>query len=315
MTSRALHGKVIDGRYRVTEVLRVSVSTTVYEAMDMRLSTHVEVEVLGDEHDAWSPAARAIELRAAISAEIGHRAIVAPRDAGLLDDGTPFVVRPRRDGQTLDDRICLGGPLPPADVVRLGLELLSALAAAHAKGFRHGAIAPEHVVVIERDGVVLGVTLEGFGLDAPKADDHSTLGFSHLAFVAPERLDAATAAASAPTVASDLFALAAVLYFAATGMSPAGRGAGAFGLVPARISRALLRAMHPEPSHRYSSAQEMIAMFLALRGPFAGRNGRRRHARDEQRPGQPRDRRRTEKDGLTRRPDITPAKRRSPCCV
>jgi eukaryotic-like serine/threonine-protein kinase len=267
MTSRALEGKLIAGRYHVLGILRASEASTVFDATDTRVGTRLEVEVVADGLDAWSPAARAIELRAELSAAIDHPAIVAPRDVGLLDDNSPFVVRPRREGESLDDRICLGGPLAPTDVVRVGLELLSALAAAHEKGLPHGAIAPEHVVVTERDGVLLRVSLDGFGVDAPTVDDHSTLGFSRLAFVAPERLDAATSAAGAPTVASDLFALAAVLHFAATGTSPetARRGAGAFGLLPVRVARTLLRAMHPEPEHRYASAQEMLGMFLALR--------------------------------------------------
>lgn len=270
-------------------VVRVTEATTIFDALDTRVGARLEIETLSAESAAWSPAARALELRAALCAEIEHAVVVAPRDVGLLEDGSPYVVRARREGQTLDDRICLGGPLAASDVVRIGLELLSALAAAHEKGIRHGALAPEHVVVSERDGVLLGVTLEGFGSEAPKVDDHATLGFSRLAFVAPERLDAATSAEGAPTVASDLYALAAVLHFAATGSSPATarRGAGAFGVLPTRISRALLRAMHPEPAHRYASAQEMIGMFLALRDLPQGAMTddpmpptRRAHARD-----------------------------------
>lgn len=266
-TSRALQGKTIDGRYHVAEILREGDGTTVFDALDTRVGTRLEIEVLDADDDAWTPAARALELRAAMSTEIAHPAVPVPRDVGLLEDGSPYVVRQRREGHSLDDRVCLGGPLAATDVIRLGLELLSALATAHEKGIRHGAIAPEHVVVVERDEVVLGAKLDGFGTLAPRVDDHSTLGFSQLAFVAPERLDAATTAADAPTVASDLFALAAVLHFAVTGTSPstARHGAGPFGLVPARLSRALLRGMHAEPARRYSSAQDMIGALLALR--------------------------------------------------
>lgn len=272
MTSRALEGKTIDGRYHVTTILREDRDTTVFEATDTRVGTRIEIEALSSGLDAWSRAARALELRAAMSAEIGHPVVVAPHDVGVLDDGSPYVARGLRGGLSLDDRVCLAGPLAPADVLRIGLELLSALAAAHEKGICHGAIAPEHVIVVERDGVLLGVRLDGFGIEAPRVDDPSPLGFSRVAFVAPERLDAATSSASAPDVASDLFALAAVLHFALAGTSPqnARHSAGAFGVMPARISRALLRAMHPEPAHRYASAQEMIGMFLALRDVPAG---------------------------------------------
>jgi eukaryotic-like serine/threonine-protein kinase len=257
----------VEGRYHVGEILRETGRTTVFDALDARVGTRLELEVLTADDDAWSPSARALELRAAMNAEIAHPAVPLPRDVGLLEDGSPYVVRPRREGHTLEDRVCLGGPLAVADVIRVGLDLLSALAAAHEKGLKHGAVAPEHIVVVERDGLILGAKLDGFGCEAPKVDDHSTLGFSHLAFVAPERLDAATSTASAPSPASDLFALAACVHFAATGTSPstARRGAGPFGIVPARLSRALLRAMHPEPAHRYASAQEMIGMLLTLR--------------------------------------------------
>lgn len=269
MTSRALTGKLLDARYHVARLLREddTTSTSIFEAMDVRVGTRLEIEVLSAEHEAWSPAARALELRAGLQAELAHPSIVAPRDVGVLEDGSPYVVRARREGHTLDDRICLSGPLATIDVVRVALELLSALAAAHEKGVHHGAIAPEHVVVVERDSVLLGVALDGFGSDIPRIDDAAPLGFSRHAFVAPERLDAATSSDGAATVASDLYALAAVLVFAATGCAPETihRGAGSFGLLPTRIARVLRRAMHPEPDHRFGSAQELIGTFLALR--------------------------------------------------
>src|SRR5688572_22443731 len=101
MTSRALQGQRIDGRYDVTGILREDDDTAVFEATDARVGTRMEIEVLSARHDTWSPAARALELRAAMSAEVAHPAVVSPRDVGILDDGSPYVARARREGQTL----------------------------------------------------------------------------------------------------------------------------------------------------------------------------------------------------------------------
>jgi serine/threonine protein kinase len=210
-------------------------------------------------------AARAVELEASASAEIDHPVVVAPRDVGVLTDGTPYVVRASREGTSLDDRICLGGPLPAADVVRLALDLLSALAAAHDKNMVHGALTPACVQVVDRESVILGVHLTGFGWDdGPEAlECDVSLGFSRLSFVAPELRERGTLA----NVSSDLYAVAAILYFAATGSSPelARQGASAFGPLPSRIARVLLRAMHPDPTERFECAREMLHGFLLAR--------------------------------------------------
>src|SRR6185503_910049 len=89
------------------------------------------------------------------------------------------------------------------------------IACAHDKDIVHGSLGPEHVFLVERDSVLLGVHLSGFGGGATRSDEDMPLGFSRIAFVAPERVEGGKV-----DEASDLYAIASILWFALTGRSP-----------------------------------------------------------------------------------------------
>src|SRR6185312_16035972 len=88
---------------------------------------------------------------------MSHPNIVAVHDLGDRD-GLLYYVRDFPAGEPLSDRLAYG-VLSPSEAIRLGLDLLGAIGAAHRRGVIHLDIRPENIVV-SADGFVL----TGFGL-------------------------------------------------------------------------------------------------------------------------------------------------------
>jgi serine/threonine-protein kinase len=79
---------------------------------------------------------------------IAGPAAVQIYDAGVLDDGRPWVAMELVEGETLADYLHRRGALPPGEVVELMLGLVHSLAAAHARGVVHRDLKPENVMIL-----------------------------------------------------------------------------------------------------------------------------------------------------------------------
>ena len=286
---RSLTGTMLGRRYFVGEVARQTRASTRFRGEDTRTGVAVHIDVVREPR-AGVDDARMGELDAMTSFHVRHPNVVTPRDIGLLAGGAPYVITDAQPGQTLEERVTGRGALPIADVVRIGLELLSALAAAHDLGVVHGDLRPDSLFLVERDGLVLQTLLSGFG-GSSRADASPAVGFGSLAFVAPE-----VAAGGAPTFVSDLYACGAVLYLAASGFPPYsphaasltqllldGPAAAPASLrpgLPARLVRVLVEALQTSPARRYASAREMLEALELVRGGSATEDTRPRAERD-----------------------------------
>ncbi|MFE1896819.1 protein kinase, partial [Streptomyces yangpuensis] len=136
--------------------------------------------------------------------------IVEPAEGA---DGHPWIVMEMVKGGSLHDRL-ESGPMPPAEAVRLGLDVLSALRAAHAEGVLHRDVKPANVL-LRPDG---SAVLTDFGIAAL----HDSTGLTATGvligspeYIAPERVRGEEGLA-----ASDLWSLGMLLYVAAEGVSP-----------------------------------------------------------------------------------------------
>jgi hypothetical protein len=198
------------------------------------------------------------EARAA--ALVQHRSIVTVHDV-VLEEGRPCIVMDLLPGRSLDAVIAAEGPLPPDRVVRIGLEVLGALRAAHAHGVLHRDVKPANIFLRDDGRAVLtdfgiaalhdspGLTANGDVVGSPE-------------YIAPERLRGQEG-----NPASDLWSLGMLLYVAVEGRHPMRRdtpiatlAAVLNGRIPppvqagpmAGVLRALLT---PDPAARPAAAQ------------------------------------------------------------
>jgi WD40 repeat protein/tRNA A-37 threonylcarbamoyl transferase component Bud32 len=253
--------------YEVLEVLGRGATGVVLKARDTKLKRLVAIKVLAPRLAA-RPAARARFVREA-------QAAAAVRDEHVVvihavnDEGPhPYLVMDYIDGITLEELIRQAGALEPADVVRLGVQLASGLAAAHARGVIHRDVKPGNVLL---EGEARRARLADFGLagvaDDP-ADGGAALAGTPL-FMSPEQ------ARGEPTDArSDLFSLGSVLYTTCAGRAPFRADTTALVLrrvcedtprpirlinhaVPPWLCAVIERLLAKEPGERFASAGEV----------------------------------------------------------
>ncbi|MGW8353013.1 protein kinase domain-containing protein [Streptomyces wedmorensis] len=166
---------------------------------------------------ATDPAFRArFRLETDAARIIGARHGAAVVDADPLAE-TPWLATEYVLGPPLDDAVALGGPLPEPTVRALGAALAGALAQLHSSDVVHRDLKPSNVLV-----TAYGPKIIDFGIARAAGDDHLTrtgAAAGTPAFMSPEQ-----ASGEEHTPAGDVFALAGVLVFAATGHGPFGTG-------------------------------------------------------------------------------------------
>jgi hypothetical protein len=135
------------GSYRIASCIGQGGMGRVYLGVHPQIGARVAIKVLAKDrtHDLvelerFFTEARLVNL-------VRHENIVNVLDMLVLPDGSPCIVMEHLDGSSLAALIAARGALPAAEVGRLALEILGALAAAHDKGVVHRDLKPENVFV------------------------------------------------------------------------------------------------------------------------------------------------------------------------
>ena len=209
-------------------------------------------------------AGRATEERfkreGSILGRLTHPHIADLLDAGISSDGQPYLILEYVDGTTID-QYCDQHKLDLEARVRLFLDVLSAVAHAHANLIVHRDIKPSNVLVTTGGEVKLldfGIAklLEGEG-QTGVATLLTHEGGSALTpqYAAPEQLTGQPV-----TTATDVYVLGVLLYLLLSGRHPAGSGAHS----PAELVKAVLDLEPPRASDAVTSDDSSL---------IAGRRG------------------------------------------
>ena len=296
-----LPATLIDGRYRLGELLGVGGSASVFAADDLsQASSRVAIKMLHP-HLCETEASRDAFLREARQAQtLRHPNIVAVRAYGLHDSGgvtMAWIALDLVDGESVGELVAANGRLDVTDAATVLDGVLAGLAVAHAAGLVHRDISPANVLISAHDGPLLAshVLLVDFGLadvtgrtaigrdvllaesvgdsvtDAA-ATDIGVIG--NAAFMSPEQAQGKPVRA-----AGDLYQAGALLYFLLTGRVPYPRDTTAqvleahvsapppvpSVLAPAArpLDRVVTRAMTKTPARRFRHAAEFRAAIAA----------------------------------------------------
>jgi serine/threonine protein kinase len=216
----AVRRMLIAGRYRLLEPVGSGGMGRVWLARDEMLDRDVAVkEFVPPEWMTEDEQTRLRDrtLREARSAgRLNHPHVVRVYDV-VHADGLPWIVMEYVPSRSLHQVINEDGPFAPAAAAQIGLDVLSALTAAHRAGVLHRDVKP-HNVLIGTDGRVV---LTDFGL-ATFVDDGSVTG-PGLVVGSPQYVSPERARDGASTVESDMWSLGATLYAAVEGRSPYAR--------------------------------------------------------------------------------------------
>ncbi len=233
-------GRVIAGRYNLQHPIGRGAMGVVWRARDQLLDRDVAVKevvisaLIGadERRNAYQRTLR--EARTA--ARLSHRGVVAVYDVAE-EDGRPWIVMELVPSQSLDQVLVVEGRLPAARTARIGQQLLSALAAAHAAGVLHRDVKPSNVLIATNrtgEGWDERAVLTDFGIAQFEGDPRLTqtgMVMGSPGFTAPERIRGSDA-----TPASDLWSLGATIYAAVEGRGPYDQRGGAITTMSAIIN-------------------------------------------------------------------------------
>ena len=136
------------GHYDVTALIGEGGMGEVYRARDTKLDRDVALKVLPQAFTEDPDRLARFQREAKVLASLNHPNICTVHDIGEVD-GRPFIVMEVVQGTTLQQQLTTG-PLPPRQVIDLGMQLADALGAAHAEGVIHRDLKPANVVVNDR---------------------------------------------------------------------------------------------------------------------------------------------------------------------
>ncbi|MET0789070.1 MAG: serine/threonine-protein kinase [Cellulomonas sp.] len=254
---------VLDGRYRLDDVLGRGGMATVHRAHDLLLERDVAVKVFPAVHeDAEDLLRNRAEIR--VLATLSHPGLVTLHDAGTVhgDDRSQqvYLVMELVAGPTLAERL-RRGTLTDEQTAVVGRDVAEALAMVHAQDIVHRDIKPANVLLTRPDALdddapaTHAVKLADFGIARLAGATRLTMTGMTLGtvnYLSPEQ---ATGSALGP--ASDVYALGLVLIECATGRA-------AFTGTPAEVATARLTSVPVVPTDLRPELGDLLARMTRL---------------------------------------------------
>jgi predicted ATPase/tRNA A-37 threonylcarbamoyl transferase component Bud32 len=258
-----------NGRYTVLKRLGEGGKGVVFKARDTVLDRVVAVKMLKNAVIGEEAYSRFMTEAQAV-AKLNHPNIVSIHDIGKEDEKQFFVLE-FVDGESLRDLMQTypEGKCDVQTVLRIGLDICSALQYAHSQEVLHRDIKPENVM-ITKDGTA---KLMDFGLakmiDRPKVTQEGII-VGTVAYLAPE-----AALGKSADARSDLYSFGAVLYEALSGKPPF-QGDDPIKVIfghihdhpvtltklnskaPQALVDCIMKLLEKEPERRYQSAADLL---------------------------------------------------------
>ena len=263
--------------YAITHKLGEGGMGVVYAARDERLERPVALKMISS-RSYDETARRRFWREARTAASVNHPNVCQIYEIGE-DQGNLFIAMELLDGESLHHRL-QHGPLEVAGAVALGLDMLAALGALHARGIIHRDLKPSNVFLTPH-----GVKLLDFGLARPEAEraieTQTALTGSGMVlgtprYMAPEQI----VGGDVVDARSDLFAVGTILFETLAGR-PAFTGKSVVEIlhatvyeqppaltgppVVAAVDRVIRKALAKRPADRPASADQMARELRGIR--------------------------------------------------
>jgi hypothetical protein len=213
--------RVLAGRYELGKEIGRGGMGIVWLAEDRMIGRRVAIKELhppdGLPEDERKVLQERVLREARTAGRLNDPGVVTVYDV-LQESGSTYIVMELIQAPTLSAIVRERGALPQDAVAKLAEQVLSALETAHAAGVVHRDVKPSNIMVLPSGRV----KLTDFGIAQSTEDPRLTTSgilVGSPMYMAPERIKGAEADAG-----SDLWALAAVLFYAVEGYSPFERG-------------------------------------------------------------------------------------------
>lgn len=274
----AFVGKVLDGRYKILELVGMGGMACVLKAQDLVMNRVVAIKILNDEYNGNEQAeARFIDESKAV-AMLSNKNIVSVYDVAIYPD-IKYIVMEYLDGITLREYLDNKGVIGWKEACIYILKILRGLEHAHSKDIIHRDIKPQNVILLKNGDIK--VTDFGIAkLPNSVTDNVSEKAIGTVYYISPEQ-----ACGKTTDYYSDLYSVGIMLYEAVTGTLPfTAETPMEVAMmqvndepvnprdivldIPIGVSQIILKAMEKAPEDRFQSAHTMAkALEWVLRYP------------------------------------------------
>lgn len=213
-TFEKLINRVLDGRYKIENVVGIGGMAYVLKAIDlMNDNKPVAIKILNDEFNSDENAVKRFLNESEAVAMVDSPHIVKIHDVAMTDN-IKYIVMEFIDGITLKDYIDKVGALGWKEAVHYVRQILQGLSHAHEKGIIHRDIKPQNVMLL-RDGTV---KVTDFGIAKMPTSEPLTMtdkAIGTVNYISPEQ-----ASGNKVDEKSDLYSVGVMLYEMLTGTLP-----------------------------------------------------------------------------------------------
>jgi serine/threonine-protein kinase len=284
----ASDANLLGGRYRLGARLGIGGMGEVFEAEHETIGKRVAVKILHKGFGRSADVVARFKREARVASRIEHPGIVDVTDFGQAEDGRLFFVMELLEGRLLSDLLGRGQPLPLRQAADIGLQLASALTAAHEAGLLHRDLKPENVMLVPDGRGHERVKVLDFGIAKELAPGGTSemLTRPGTTLGTPEYMSPEQAAGQPADARSDVYAFGVLLYEMLTG-GPPHSGATAKEVLyrklrdpvvplaqkrpetPADLSAVVMRCLEASPEARPSGLREVALTLQTVRAALA----------------------------------------------
>ena len=269
-----IKGSTLAERYKILEEIGKGGMGFVYKVFDTKIQEDIALKVLKPEVAAHMETITRFSNELKFARRITHKNVCRMHDINEAA-GTHFITMEYVEGENLKSVIKRMGKLRLGNVLSFALQVTDGLAEAHSLGIVHRDLKPQNIMIDKEGNAKLmdfgiarsvegkGLTVEGMVIGTPD-------------YMSPEQVGGRKADQRA-----DIYSLGVILYEMVTGKVPF-FGDTAFSValkhkseepkdprqanpeLPEGLARAILRCMTKDRNRRYQSADELLAVLLAV---------------------------------------------------
>ncbi len=266
-----LIGTTLDGRWRIEEKIDDGGMGNVYSGHQTSVNRRVAIKTLRSELTKNEEFADRFFREAEMATKISHPNCVTVLDFGQSESGTLYLAMEYLDGEPLTKRIN-HGEVSVEEVYKIGIQIASALMAAHGKKIVHRDLKPDNIFLLNMPNNEIFVKVLDFGI-AKALDSEAEVTKAGMIFGTPDYMSPEQCRGTHVDGRSDLYGVGCILYELLGGRPPfaaktpmaillshvndevAPLQSVASSTIPMGLTQIVMQLLEKEPADRFDSAK------------------------------------------------------------